>query len=115
MHEASIVQYAVQAVRAAAEQNNIKQVSSIKLRIGLLRSVYPEALQQVFAILRNNDPVFQDCVLSVETVPCIIVCEKCQTETVFYENNPLVCSKCGSEAFAIKQGAELRIVSFKGK
>jgi len=115
MHEASIVQYAVQAVRSAAEQNNIKQVRSIQLRIGLLRSVYPEALQQVFTVLRNNDPVFQDCSLLVETVPCIIICKVCQAETVFYENRPLICSKCGAESFTIKQGAELQIVSFKGK
>lgn len=113
MHEASIIQYALNAVERAAEENHITNVTEITLVIGKLKRALPHVMQYLFGIL-TRDTMFAHTVLTIEERDIIIRCPQCGEERTV-EWLPQDCPACHSPAIEVVQGNELMIANFRGQ
>ena len=84
MHELSIMQSALDQVLEKARQAGASRVHAIRLRIGVLSGVVPDALQFAFEALADGTPA-QGAQLLIEDVPARFWCAVCSHE--FEETN----------------------------
>ena len=107
MHELSIAQGIVDAVceRAAG-----RPVHSVKVRIGALTAVVPDAMQFCFA-LAVEGTVADGARLDIEHRPATGRCRDCDAD-VDITDLILLCS-CGSADVTVTGGRELQIVSME--
>lgn len=113
MHEVGLMQSALETVARVAKQNNLKRVSCIGLRIGLLSGVVPEALEFAFEVLRNGT-VAAEAKLQIEVVPARFWCQNCQTEFTL-EQFEFECPRCGGQMVLQSGSAELNLVFVEGE
>lgn len=108
MHEFSIADAIVRATQEVVQQNGGGKVEQVRLRIGELRQVVPDALLFAFDILKQDTPL-SEASLEWETVPAQVRCKTCGTEyhpkDVFWE-----CPSCEALGAEVVAGEELEIV-----
>jgi hydrogenase nickel incorporation protein HypA/HybF len=92
-----------------ARQNGAECVQILRMRVGALSGVVPEALEFAFETLRQNTPAAQ-ATLVIERIPATCWCGACQTE---FESLDMMfdCPKCGVLATELRRGRELDLVS----
>lgn len=83
-------------------------MSRVKVRVGALSGVVPEALAFAFEVMSRGG-IAEGAVLEVEEVPSRIRCDDCG---VFEDTPFLVCPRCGKLA-ELLSGRELEIVSME--
>lgn len=106
MHELSICS----AIASTAEKHaEGRPVSQVKVRIGHLRQVVPDALQFGWEVVSSTTQL-KDAELVIEQVPAIVECLECGTRTTL-DLPILACGAC--EGFDVKllSGEELLVVS----
>jgi len=113
MHEASIIEYTLNAVESAARARGIRRVSEITLVIGKQRIALPEALQHIFSLL-TDDTIFEGATLVIKEKDVIIHCDQCGMDSRLPGLSTGQCPHCGGENVHIIQGNELMIYTFKG-
>ncbi len=113
MHEAGLMQSALETVARVAHQHNFARVSRIGLRVGLLSGVVPEALEFAFEVLRSGT-VAADAKLEIEIVPGRFWCENCQAEYNL-EQFEFDCARCGGPLVLRGGGAELELAFVEGE
>lgn len=113
MHEASIIEYTLEAVEKAARKNHMQRVTEINLVIGKLKVAIPQVLQKSFELL-TMDTMFADCKLNIEERDVVIRCEDCGKESVIHDLHIETSPCCGSQRVRVLKGNELLISSFKG-
>jgi hydrogenase nickel incorporation protein HypA/HybF len=79
VHELSIMQSALDQALDEASKAGAHRVSEIRLRIGVLSGVVPEALQFAFEALSDGTPA-AGATLTIEPVPARFWCEPCRQE-----------------------------------
>jgi len=107
MHELSITQSLVDAVclRAAG-----RPVHSVKIQIGALTAVVPEAMRFCFDLVVEGTEA-QGARLDIEQRPGTAHCRSCGTDTVLAD--PILLCPCGSADVNITAGRELQILSME--
>ncbi|MCS6830891.1 MAG: hydrogenase maturation nickel metallochaperone HypA [Armatimonadota bacterium] len=109
MHEFAIAEAIVRATQEVVHQNGGGKVEQIRLRIGELRQVVPDALLFAFDILKQDTPL-EEASLEWETVPAQVRCKTCgvvyHPKDVFWE-----CPSCGAFGAEVTAGEELEIVA----
>ena len=109
MHELAIAQALVDQVQEAADVQKAKRVVSIRVVVGTLSGVDPEALRMAFTLAAEETPV-QGSDLVVEPVTATVRCADCQA--VSTPEPPFVyCAACKSRNVEIEAGRELYIKS----
>jgi hydrogenase nickel incorporation protein HypA/HybF len=106
MHELSICS----AIASTAEKHaEGRPVSQVKVRIGHLRQVVPDALQFGWEVVSSTTQL-KDAELVIEQVPAIVECLDCGARTTL-DLPILACGRC--EGFDVKllSGEELLVVS----
>jgi len=106
MHELSICS----AIASTAEKHaDGRTVSQVKVRIGHLRQVVPDALQFSWEVVSSTTDL-KDAELVIEQVPAVVECLECGARTTL-DVPILACGAC--EAFDVKllSGEELLVVS----
>lgn len=92
---------------AEARRCQATRICRIRLRIGELAGVVPEALTFAFDLLREGT-LARDAVLEIETVPLSCYCEACQKKF-----KPVLpsrrCTLCGHANGAVRGGRELEL------
>ncbi|MBN2542691.1 hydrogenase maturation nickel metallochaperone HypA [bacterium] len=110
MHEMSIAE---NIIRVA--EDNIPDgdyvVTEIKLKIGKLSGVVPEALSFSFEIITQNTP-FEETVLTIESIPAVGHCEDCDNEFEI-DTISFICPKCGSTKVKLVSGREMLVNSIE--
>ena len=111
MHELSIAQSLLEIIEEEARPYNGARVTWIKLRIGTLSAVVPDALRFAFeAITRGG--IAEGAVLEIEEVPLTIRCHQCEEE--FTIDDPfMVCPRCEGGDVEMVSGRELEIRSME--
>jgi hydrogenase nickel incorporation protein HypA/HybF len=111
MHEVGLMQTALEMAFDHARQAGASRIHLMRLRVGVLSGVVPEALEMVFVAATPDTPA-EGAELIVEQVPAICRCEQCKCE--FYPNDVVyLCSNCGALNSCIKQGCELELASLE--
>ena len=107
MHELSIAQSVVAAV---CERAGERRVHSVRVRIGALTAVVPDAMQFCFGLAAEGT-VADGARLDIEHRPGTVHCRACGAETGL--SDPILLCPCGSADVAVTAGRELQIVSME--
>ncbi|MFG3052495.1 hydrogenase maturation nickel metallochaperone HypA [Kitasatospora sp. NPDC048239] len=110
MHEMSIAAAVVDQVAEAAREAGADGVRAVRLQVGELAGVVPDALAFCFE-LACADTVVAGAELVTETVPARARCGGCDTEWAVGMPPDLTCPHCASGQVALLSGRELRILS----
>ncbi|HEY7273173.1 MAG TPA: hydrogenase maturation nickel metallochaperone HypA [Actinoplanes sp.] len=107
MHELSIAQSVVDAIceRAAG-----RSVHSVRLRVGALTAVVPEAMRFCFDLAVEGTAA-QGARLDIEHRPGMARCRSCGADVEL--TDPILLCPCGSADLEVTAGRELQIVSME--
>ncbi len=111
MHELSIMDSALSLVLEKARQAGARRVHVIRLRIGTLSGVVPEALQFAFEALAPGT-LAEGGQLAIEDVPARFWCSTCnaefKAEDIFAE-----CPDCHRPSGDLRAGREMEVSSME--
>ncbi len=111
MHEVSIMQNALDLALAQAAQQGAQRIHWIKLRVGELSGVIPDALAFAFEIVTAGT-IAAEAQLELETVPVICYCLTCQQD--FHPDDWIYsCPICNQLTTELRQGRELELSSLE--
>jgi hydrogenase nickel incorporation protein HypA/HybF len=111
MHEIGLIQAVMDEISRAAEANNVKRVTRVRLVVGRLNGALPEVLEFAFSILAP-ETMFEGARLEIKSVPVTLNCPQCGAESAGDELT-CFCPDCGGRA-EIVSGRELHIDYFEG-
>lgn len=107
MHEMSLAESMREIVEDVARRNAATRVSCVRLRIGRLATVEPEALRFCFDVVMKGG-VADGARLEIETTPGTAWCWDC-TDTVTIESYADGCPVCGGHRLDVTGGTEMRV------
>ena len=109
MHEVGLMETALEM--AFARRAGASRIHRMRLRVGTLSGVVPNALEMAFAAATPGTPA-DGAELIVEEVPVFCSCEQCGCS---YSPKDVVylCSICGAINSRIQQGRELELMSLE--
>ena len=108
MHEFSI---ASAVVATAVKHAGGRRVTVVRVRLGALRQVVPDALAFAFAIV-SRETLCAGARLESEAVPLRVRCAPC-VRTWELERPPFRCPGCGDGTVAVVSGEELEVESIE--
>ncbi len=111
MHELSIMQSALSLALQTAQEAKARRVYVIRLRVGQLSGVVPDALQFAFEAL-SQGTLAQGAQLVIEDVPARFWCGTCRREFVVEDLLP-ECPDCHVPSGELRAGRELEIASLE--
>lgn len=111
MHEAGLMQETLDLAAAEARQAGATRIHHLRLRVGTLSGVVPEALQFAFDALTPGSPA-AGATLAIEPVPATWWCEPCQAEFTPPQPDAL-CPRCLAVATELRRGLELELSSME--
>lgn len=109
MHEVSLMEQTVDMAVACAIAQGAEKIHTIKLRIGDLSGVIPEAMQFAFSVVTAGT-IAEGATLAIESVPARCYCPTCQQE---FEPQDIIyaCPNCDQLSTEIRQGKELELAA----
>ena len=112
MHEVSIMEQTLEIAINKAKNQGAKQIYNLKMRIGAVSGVVPEALTFAFDVITDNT-IAQGAKLEIETVPVKCYCSHCQQD--FYPSDLVIyeCPQCGQFSHKIITGKEIELTSLE--
>lgn len=108
MHEASIVEAVLERACEEARKAGARRIERIRLRVGVLAGVVPEALQFAFGALREGTPA-AGATLEVENAPATFRCLDCQG-TMESLHLDFTCPACGGALVVDSGGHQLELI-----
>lgn len=108
MHEISLVRNIFRTIEEEFP-NDIPNVRTINLTVGLLSNVQPILMQNAFQAVIEDEPKYKKTSLNVVVLPILICCDECGI-TSEVEQYRFVCP-CGKPSRNVIQGEELLISS----
>jgi hydrogenase nickel incorporation protein HypA/HybF len=130
MHEWALAEAILASARQVAEQNHLKSVNQVTIRVGELQQVEPPILK--FALSQMKEGIFKDAKFSVRRAKSTLKCRVCGTTWQFDRKNLngtaseaihfipeaahsyIKCPKCGSPDFEIASGRGVWLEDIKG-
>jgi hydrogenase nickel incorporation protein HypA/HybF len=107
MHEMALAEGMLGIVEDTARRNGGARVTAVRLEIGALSHVEPEALRFCFdAVTRGS--LAENAALEIVTTPGQAWCMPCG-ETVDLPRLGEPCPRCGSYQLQVSQGDEMRV------
>ena len=94
-----------------AHKAGAQRALELRLRVGVLSGVVPEALQFAFEALSDGTPA-AGATLTIEPVPARFWCEKCRQEFDSARSFP-ECPACGTPSRYLRSGRELELASME--
>jgi len=109
MHEVSIMQEAVRMVIETAKSSGASRVHGLRLRVGAMSGVVPDALRFAFDMV-CRDTIAEGATLNIESVPAQCWCAACQVE---FECEDFLneCPQCHELSGELRRGRELELAS----
>ena len=111
MHEIGIIQNTLDLAVKSARASGATRIHQVRLRVGAMTGVVPDALQFAFEVVRQ-ETMAANAQLQVETVPVTCWCPGCQKEfasaDLLYE-----CPQCGRISAELRHGLELELAALE--
>ena len=107
MHELSIADAILDAVRNEAEKHPGSRVTKVGVRVGAISGVVPDALSFGFECLVQGSDL-EPLALAIESVPRLQRCPSCDYTFEPPEDN-LACPRCGRTDTLLAGGEELDV------
>jgi hydrogenase nickel incorporation protein HypA/HybF len=111
MHEIGLMQRTLEIALEYAGRYRAQSIGRMRLRVGALSGVVPEALSFAFDVLARGT-IAEGAQLEMESVPVICFCAACEQEFAppdfFYE-----CPRCHGLCTQVRQGQELELADLE--
>jgi hydrogenase nickel incorporation protein HypA/HybF len=107
MHEMSLMESVREIVDEAARANGATRIAVVRLQIGALATVVPEALRFAFDVVMKGGCA-ERATLEIEHVPGVAWCWDCSA-SVTLAAGALVCPQCTGHRLEITGGTEMRV------
>ena len=111
MHEMSIVQSLISIVEEEMLKNKATGLRSVKVTIGEMSGIVPEALKTCFDILTEKTGM-KGAVLKMDIEPLVACCRRCKKEFKVIKYT-FSCPDCDSSDIDIITGREMNIVEIE--
>lgn len=111
MHEMSITRSLLEIIRGEMERSSIGRLKAVRLRVGELTAVEPDALRFCFETATKGTPM-EGARLEIEEVPLTGKCLEC-AESFRIEGFVSACPRCASTRIERTGGDELDIISME--
>ncbi len=108
MHELSIAQNIVEIVKQIVPFDELKNVDSIKLKIGEMAGVVSDSLEFGFQAI-TSETELEGSKLDIEKIPFVFRCNDCRKESG-NEFGMTFCSHCSGTNTTIISGMEIQVV-----
>ncbi len=108
MHEISLVRNIFSTLESEFSKDELKTMTAIDMKIGLLSNVEPVLMQNAFDAVTTAEEKYQEVKLNVELVPIEIHCQPCNLNTTI-ESYKFACKSCGTPNNNVVKGTELLI------
>ncbi len=130
MHEWALAEAILASAHQVAEQNHLKTVTEVTIRVGELQQVEPSILK--FALSQLKEGAFKDAKFSVRRAKSLLKCRVCGTAWQFDRkkldggtseaihfipeaaHSYIKCPQCGSPDFEIASGRGVWLQDIKG-
>jgi len=109
MHETALMQDLLAIAEKALQGQNVKRVNTVKLAVGRLANVMPDALTFAFEAMTHSG-LLHDATLEMIRLPIKARCDLCGVEYL-PDGFPFVCPVCSSIYYTITQGEDIYIIS----
>ena len=111
MHEVGIIQETLNLALAQAVKSGARQIHRIRMRVGAMSGVVPEALEFAFEVVRQGT-MAAGARLEVDRVPASCWCAGCQIE---FESPDLLfeCPQCRQMGSELRKGREIELASME--
>jgi hydrogenase nickel incorporation protein HypA/HybF len=113
MHEFGVTKSLIDLCNQEAENNGIKKVYKIHLKVGRFTGFSPDSIQFYFEHLKVNTRCSAASII-FEEIPIEITCGKCRKRSVIDEP-VLLCPNCGSDEIDLISGREFSVASIEGE
>ena len=111
MHEFSIMQEVAEMAVTRAEEAGADKIHLIRLRVGKLSGVVPEAMRFVHEVAVEGT-IAEGATLEIEDGPIICSCDTCETD--FESGNALfLCPKSETVSHEVRSGRELELLNME--
>lgn len=107
MHEMALAESVLAIVERTARGSAAARVMAVRLDIGALSHVDPEALRTCFEVVKRHS-VAADAALEIESTPGQGWCMQC-AKTVALPARGEPCPDCGSYQVEVTRGADMRV------
>ncbi len=111
MHEVSLMEQTLEIALENARQQGANKINRLKMRIGEMSGVVPEALEFAFDVVTEGT-IAAGAVLEIEPVPVVCYCPNCQREfhpsDLFYQ-----CPNCQRLTSKILSGQQIELSSLE--
>lgn len=107
MHELSIIASLFEILIEKAGEQKALKITGVKLRVGKLSGIIPEALETAFEAYKKGT-IAEDARLEIEELPLKVQCQNCGLE-VLKDSYIFICPACASTNLKILQGTELQL------
>ena len=111
MHEVSLMEQTLEIALENARQQGANKINRLKMRIGEMSGVVPEALEFAFDVVTEGT-IAAGAILEIEPVPVVAYCPNCQQEfhppDLFYQ-----CPNCQQLSSKIISGQEIELTSLE--
>jgi hydrogenase nickel incorporation protein HypA/HybF len=112
MHELSIAVTVAESAERTAREHGADSVESIRLRIGELAGVVPDALRFSFEVVAEGTAL-AGAELLIEEVPARARCTSCGTEFAVGMPPLMWCPQCDQATAELLTGRELELASVR--
>ncbi|MCD8334761.1 MAG: hydrogenase maturation nickel metallochaperone HypA [Clostridiales bacterium] len=111
MHELAITQSIMKIAQQAAQENGVRRVLEIRLKIGDYSGVVPQCVQDYFDII-SKGTVAEGAALKLERLPILMRCQRCGWEGQV-DKLHICCPQCGGTDLKLLQGREFYVDSLE--
>lgn len=111
MHETSLAENLLELIAEAARERSFERVLAVRVAVGELAGVEPEALRFCFGALCRDSPA-EGATLRIDRVAGRAWCMDCSRE-VALPDRLAGCALCGGFGLRIKGGDELRLLDLE--
>lgn len=115
MHETSLMLDILRTIEHSAKEHNIDEVTEVKLIIGNINNILPDALRFAFDSFKGNPPLANDAKLILEERMPEAECKACGNKFVLTSMLDFACPVCGEHDIKLTGGDELYIEYYKGR
>src|SRR5512140_3284115 len=108
MHEPGVATEILDVALSEADRHAAKKVTSIRLRVGVLRAIEPGNLSFLFEHLARGTPA-EGALLEIEEEPVRVECEACGVSEA--RSFTSECPRCNGSNVSVTGGDSLSILS----
>lgn len=111
MHEAGLIQSMLATAEREARRAGGTRIELVRLRVGRLSAVVPEALEHAFEALKTGT-MAGGAAMEVEYVPGLLFCARCERD---FTTDDLIgeCPTCGTPSGFVKDGMDVQLESLE--